>query len=66
VNEQLEDRLNRRGRLYLTHTSLAGRYVLRFCIGQTQTEERHVAAAWREIQAAAAGLEQEAEHDRGG
>jgi aromatic-L-amino-acid decarboxylase len=66
VNEQLEDRLNRSGRLYLTHTSLAGRYVLRFCVGQTQTEERHVAAAWREIQAAAAGLEQEAEQVRGG
>jgi aromatic-L-amino-acid decarboxylase len=59
-NERLLDRLNRSGRLYLTHTSLAGRYVLRFCVGQTQTEERHVQAAWNEIREAATGLEREA------
>ncbi|MGH2349369.1 MAG: pyridoxal-dependent decarboxylase [bacterium] len=59
-NEQLEDRVNRRGRLYLTHTNLAGRYVLRLCVGQTCTEQRHVQAAWNEIQQTAGGLEREA------
>ncbi|HWS14174.1 MAG TPA: pyridoxal-dependent decarboxylase, partial [Rhodocyclaceae bacterium] len=45
------------GRLYLTHTKLNGRYTLRMCIGQTHTEERHVAAAWERIRAAAAEIE---------
>jgi aromatic-L-amino-acid decarboxylase len=45
----LED-LNRSGELYLTHTTLGGAYTLRFCVGQTYTEERHVEGAWRRIQ----------------
>jgi len=50
VNRELLDRLNRSGDLYLTHTVLADRYTLRLCIGQTRTEERHVANAWHRIQ----------------
>jgi len=37
---------------------LAEQYVLRFCVGQTHTEEHHVSQAWRQIQKAAAELEQ--------
>ncbi len=58
VNEALLQRLNRSGDLYLTHTKLDGRYTLRLCVGQTNTEERHVAAAWRRIQEEAATLMQ--------
>ncbi|MBI4641207.1 MAG: aminotransferase class V-fold PLP-dependent enzyme, partial [Candidatus Tectomicrobia bacterium] len=36
-NQQLLDRLNRSGSLYLTHTTLNDRYTLRFCVGQTHT-----------------------------
>jgi len=54
VNEQLLERLNRSGELYLTHTRLDGRYTLRLCVGQTNTETRHVEAAWRRIREAAA------------
>jgi aromatic-L-amino-acid decarboxylase len=36
----------------LTHTKVGGRYVLRLAIGSPQTEERHVAATWKLIQAA--------------
>ncbi|GIV78923.1 MAG: aromatic-L-amino-acid decarboxylase [Litorilinea sp.] len=46
INQQLLDRLNRSGRLYLTHTRLDGRLTLRMSIGQTHTERRHVEQAW--------------------
>ena len=56
-NRQLLDRLNQSGNLYLTHTTLNDQYVLRFCVGQTHTEERHVYQAWRQIQETATELE---------
>lgn len=56
ANRALLEALNRSGGLYLTHTVLAGRYTLRMCIGQTNTEERHVKAAWEKIRQTAAEL----------
>jgi aromatic-L-amino-acid decarboxylase len=53
VNQAILERLNAGGELYLTHTKLDGRYVLRMSIGQSQTELRHIEAAWQKIQAAA-------------
>src|SRR5262249_929172 len=53
-NRKLLDRLNRSGRLYLTHTTLDGQYTLRFCVGQSQTERRHVEQAWDRIRQTAA------------
>ncbi len=49
-NHKLMDDLNASGGLYLTHTRLADRFVLRFCVGQTNTEARHVERAWQRIQ----------------
>jgi aromatic-L-amino-acid decarboxylase len=57
LNQALMDRLNGGGELFLTHTRLQDRLTLRMCIGQTQTERRHVERAWRCIRAAAADLE---------
>ena len=48
--KQLMNRLNRSGDLYLTHTKLDGKFTLRFCVGQTNTEQRHVEHAWKRIQ----------------
>ena len=59
-NRDLLDRVNQGGSFYMTHTTLEGRFTLRFCVGQTRTEERHVEAAWRQIQAVAADLERKA------
>ena len=54
TSQQIMDRLNRSGALYLTHTKLNGEFTLRFCVGQTYTEARHVEAAWQRIQEVAA------------
>jgi aromatic-L-amino-acid decarboxylase len=53
LNHQILERLNRSGALYLSHTKLDGKYTLRMSIGQTNTEQRHVATAWELIRAAA-------------
>ncbi len=57
VNQAIMDRLNASGKLYLTHTRLGDRLVLRLSIGQAHTEARHVERAWRRIRAAAAEVE---------
>ena len=49
VNRELLRRLNESGKLFLTHTVIGGRYCLRLCIGQAETQMRHVEAAWRLI-----------------
>jgi aromatic-L-amino-acid decarboxylase len=50
VNQALMERLNASGDLYLTHTRLDGKLTLRLCVGQTNTEARHVEKAWQRIQ----------------
>lgn len=45
--EALHHALNATGRVYLTHTRLADRYVVRASIGAWTTEQRHVDALWR-------------------
>jgi aromatic-L-amino-acid decarboxylase len=50
ANQELMDRLNRSGDLYLTHTKLDGKLTLRLCVGQTHTQARHVERAWQRIQ----------------
>jgi aromatic-L-amino-acid decarboxylase len=56
-NRRLLACLNQSGKVYLTHTVLNGRYILRFCIGQTCTEAAHVRSAWELIGETARQLE---------
>ncbi len=56
LNRQLLDLVNASGEVFLTHTTLRGRYVLRLAVGQRTTEERHVRRAWEIILAAASKL----------
>jgi aromatic-L-amino-acid decarboxylase len=51
------DRLNRSGDLYLTHTRMQNRLTLRVCVGQTNSEIRHVERAWQRIQKISAEIE---------
>jgi aromatic-L-amino-acid decarboxylase len=55
-NQQLMATLNQSGKMYLSHTKLNGRFVLRLCVGQTKTERKHVEQAWEMITREAAKL----------
>ncbi|MGB8524219.1 MAG: pyridoxal-dependent decarboxylase, partial [Candidatus Acidiferrales bacterium] len=56
VNEELLRRLNRSGKLYLSHTRLNGKYTIRFCVAQTRTELQHLERAWGAIREEAEAL----------
>ena len=49
ANQVLMERLNASGDLFLTHTKLDGKFTLRLCVGQTNTQARHVERAWQRI-----------------
>jgi aromatic-L-amino-acid decarboxylase len=49
ANQTIMDRLNQSGDLFLTHTKLNGKLTLRICVGQTNTQARHVERAWQRI-----------------
>lgn len=49
-NKKLLETINSAGKMYFTHTVIDGKYVLRMCIGQTNTNEDHVLQAWKTIQ----------------
>jgi hypothetical protein len=42
--------LNRSGDWFLTHTKVNGKLTLRVCVGQTNTQARHVEKAWNRFQ----------------
>jgi aromatic-L-amino-acid decarboxylase len=50
-NEEILERLNRSGELFLSHTRLGGRYVLRLAIGNERTTEADIHRAWQAIRA---------------
>jgi aromatic-L-amino-acid/L-tryptophan decarboxylase len=50
ANEALVERVNRTGELFLSHTKLRGRYVLRLAIGNARTTEADVRRAWEVLQ----------------
>jgi aromatic-L-amino-acid/L-tryptophan decarboxylase len=45
-NEEILERANRSGELFLSHTKLDGRYVMRLAIGNARTTEGDVRLAW--------------------
>jgi aromatic-L-amino-acid decarboxylase len=53
LNERLLAAVNATRRVFLTHTRLGGRFVIRLVIGQRETERRHVEEAWEIIRESA-------------
>ncbi len=53
INRELLARVNATGKALLTHTTLKGKYAIRWSIGSLQVEERHVRATWELLQQAA-------------
>jgi aromatic-L-amino-acid decarboxylase len=45
-NEQIVERANRSGEMFLSHTKLDGRYAIRLAIGNARTTEADVRRAW--------------------
>jgi aromatic-L-amino-acid decarboxylase len=46
LNEALLERVNATGEIFISHTRLDGRYVLRLAIGNARTTEDDVRRAW--------------------
>jgi aromatic-L-amino-acid decarboxylase len=49
LNMRLLESVNQTGKTLLSHTTLKGKYVIRFCIAQRTTREEHVGRIWKLI-----------------
>ncbi len=56
LNENLMQKLNESGKIYLTHTRVKGMITLRMVVGQTHVTREHVLNAWNLIRQAAEQL----------
>ena len=54
VNGAIMERVNAGGRAYLSHTKVAGKYMMRLAVGNIRTQRSHIELAWSELRAAAA------------
>ncbi|UUX51387.1 pyridoxal-dependent decarboxylase [Nisaea acidiphila] len=57
INAVLLERINDDGRIYLTQNKVRGQAAIRFSIGQTNTEHRHVAEGWDVVKEIARNLD---------
>ncbi|KAI4977478.1 hypothetical protein ZWY2020_059615 [Hordeum vulgare] len=56
ANRVLMENLNKTGKAYLAHTVVGDRFVLRFAVGSSLQEERHVRSAWDLIKKTASSI----------
>ncbi|XP_041028900.1 tyrosine decarboxylase-like [Juglans microcarpa x Juglans regia] len=50
LNRKLLESINKSGRVYMTHSMVGGVFVIRFAVGATLVEEKHVITAWKVVQ----------------
>ncbi|HUG40307.1 MAG TPA: pyridoxal-dependent decarboxylase [Longimicrobiales bacterium] len=53
ANQEILDRANASGEVFLSHTRVRGRFAIRIAIGNLRTREAHVRRAWELLQEAA-------------
>jgi aromatic-L-amino-acid/L-tryptophan decarboxylase len=63
INAELLEHVNATGEMFISHTKLNGRYVLRLAIGNLRTTRSDVEAAWSILQREAAADRPKAERD---
>jgi len=56
LNKTLLEKINESGKMFLTHTTLRGRFTIRMAIGSRATQEKQVKDAWDHIVSCAKGL----------
>jgi aromatic-L-amino-acid decarboxylase len=56
INARILEDVNASGQVFLSHTKLDGRFVLRLAIGNIRTERRHIAEAWTLLRDAASRI----------
>ncbi|KAK9087734.1 hypothetical protein Syun_030128 [Stephania yunnanensis] len=56
LNKNLLEAVNATGKIFISHTVLSGKYILRFAVGAPLTEERHIETAWKVLQEEATAL----------
>lgn len=56
MNEQLLNRINQSGKIFMTHTRLQGKFTLRMSIGQTEIQKGQVEKAWQLIKVTAKSI----------
>jgi len=47
LNQKLLEKVNKTGKIFISHTKLNGNYTLRLVTGNTQVEEMHIEEAWK-------------------